>query len=252
MFEHEAGLRPAGTAVGIGRYGVGEQHLHRDIDGRDAIRPGQDGGIDRSRDGRSDGGGPGAEGGLGAHAQTDEVSGRIQRQLGLGPVVARLIVRDKGFAAAADPLQRALQPACRPGQHRFLGIVLALGAEAAADIGRDHPQRVLGHAQLFAHQQSHMVRRLGAGPEREGGAIGGQAAAAFVGGLCQYRTRFDGSTAQALIAQADACDMCGPGKGRIGGSRIAALCLHAQIVGQIGMHAWRIRARCIACIDHRR
>jgi hypothetical protein len=130
--------------------------------------------------------------------------------------------------------------------------MLALGAEAAADIRRDHPQRILGHAQLFAHQQSHMVWRLGAGPEREGGAIGGQAAAAFVGRLCQHCTRFDGSAAQALVAQADACDMRGPGKGRIGGSRIAALSLHAQVIRQPGMHPWRIRARCIARIHHRR
>ena len=70
-------------------------------------------------------------------AQRQEMSVGVEREFGMGLMVATLIVGRKTFAARGDPFHRPPQPPRRPGDDGFLGIMLALVAEAAADVGRN-------------------------------------------------------------------------------------------------------------------
>ena len=72
---------------------------------------------------------------------------RIERQRRLRHVVARLVVGEKDLAARGDPFHRPADPPCRPQHQRVLGVGKILGAEAAADIGRDEAHRGRRHAE---------------------------------------------------------------------------------------------------------
>ena len=78
-----------------------------------------------------------------------------------------MVVRDEALGAARDPPHRTPQPPRRPGDDRFLRIELALVAEGATDVGRDHAHRALGHAELLGHLPANVVGSLGGAVERE-------------------------------------------------------------------------------------
>ena len=93
--------------------------------------------------------------------QREELAVLVERQLGLGDMVAAVGVGHEGLGAVGRPLDRPAEPCGGPGDERLLGVVEDLGAEAAADIGRDHAQLVLGDAEdEGAHQQADDVRVL--------------------------------------------------------------------------------------------
>ena len=54
------------------------------------------------------------------------------------------------------------RPSLRDAQREqdLLAVDLQLGAEAAADVGRDHAHAVLGHAELEGEEQAQEVRDL--------------------------------------------------------------------------------------------
>ncbi len=60
------------------------------------------------------------------------------------------------FAAVFDPFDRMLQNVRNRRDHEFFGMKHGLGAEAAADIGRDHAQSG------FVHRERRRENRLGA------------------------------------------------------------------------------------------
>ena len=91
----------------------------------------------------------------------------VERKLGMGEVVAGLIVGEEAFGPARDPSHRASEPPRRPGDNPFLRVELALVAEAAAHVGGDDAQRALGNAELLAHLAADVMGRLGRGIERE-------------------------------------------------------------------------------------
>ncbi len=116
---------------------------------------------------------------------------RIERKLGAGLVAAALIVGDEALAAGGDPFHRPPQPPRRPGDDGFLGIVLALVAEAAADVGCDQPDRGLRQAELFGDGAADVVRYLRRAIERQlaGAAIG------------QHRARLDCGADQPVVGK---------------------------------------------------
>jgi len=88
-------------------------------------------------------------------AQTDEVAVGVETELDLGVVVAAVGIGEEGLAAAGRPLDRAAELVGAPGDEDFFGVVEDLGAEAAADIGRDHAHLVFGQAHdEGGHQQA--------------------------------------------------------------------------------------------------
>ncbi len=82
-------------------------------------------------------------------------------------MVAAMRVAEESFSALRRPFHRPADPLGRPDADRLLGVDEDLGAEAAADIGRDHAQFVLGRDadEGGEHQPGHM-RVLAGGEER--------------------------------------------------------------------------------------
>ena len=100
-------------------------------------------------------------------AQRQELAVRVERQLDLGHVVAAVRVGDEGLRPRRGPLHRPADRLGGEGDEGLLGVVEDLRAEAAADVGRHHPQLVLGDAEHEgAHQQPDHVRVLAGGVER--------------------------------------------------------------------------------------
>ena len=113
----------------------------------------------------------------------------------MGEMVARLVVGQEAFRPRRHPAHRTAEPPRRPGDERLLGIELALVAEAAAHIGRDHAQRALGHAELLGHLLADVVRRLRRAHERElaGAGLDGR----------ERRPRLDRRADEAVVDEID-------------------------------------------------
>ena len=82
----------------------------------------------------------------------------------------------KASPRVADPPDGSAEPARRPADDDLLGIVLALVAEPAADVGGDHPDLAVGHAELGRHRPADQMDRLGGVVERDrpgDGIVGG-------------------------------------------------------------------------------
>ena len=112
-------------------------------------------------------------------------------------MAAALIVGDEALAAGGDPFHRPPQPPRRPGDDGLLGIVLALVAEAAADVGRDQPDGGLRQAELLGDGAADVMRHLRRAIKRElaGAAVG------------QHRTRLDRSADQPVVDEVEPHDM---------------------------------------------
>src|SRR6188508_3441372 len=81
--------------------------------------------------------------------------------------VAPVVRGVHALAAALDPLDRPLELARGPRQRDLLAVDLQLGAEAAADLGRDRPDLLLADPELQREEQPQEVRDLGAGRQRQ-------------------------------------------------------------------------------------
>ena len=99
--------------------------------------------------------------------QAEEAAVGVERQFGMGEMIARLVVGNEALRARADPAHRPPQPPRRPGDDALFGVELALVAEAAADIGRDDAQRALRDAELLGDRAADVVRRLRGAVERQ-------------------------------------------------------------------------------------
>src|SRR5262249_54822996 len=115
-------------------------------------------------------------------------------ELGVRKMIAPLVVTNEAFAPASDPLERPLQATGSPAKGRFLGVMLSLVAEPAPNIRRDHPQGVLGNAELFGNEAAYFMWHLRR-------AVEGQS----VPGRNRYDSpRFDGCADQPIIHEFDA------------------------------------------------
>ena len=88
-------------------------------------------------------------------------------------VLAAVGVGGELLAPVLDPAHRAAAAQREPGEADFLGQQDALVAEAAADVGRDHPDLALVEAEAFGEAGADDVRHLRGGvhhqlPERGG------------------------------------------------------------------------------------
>ena len=103
-----------------------------------------------------------------AHAEAEHVAVGIERELGVSHVIASLRVGEETLTTCRRPLHRASDLLRRPREYAFLGIDEDLGAEAAADIGRDDAELVLGNAEdERAHDEPMDVRILRRDPQRQ-------------------------------------------------------------------------------------
>ena len=147
-------LRPPGAAVGVHWHRVGEHADHVGVDRLEAIDAGQHLGARHRRDHRRVVGQVGAHVGDVAYPHRQELAVLVQRDLTLHDVVAAVRVGQERLAALAGPLHRTAQLAGGVAGQRVLGVQEQLHAEAAAHVGRDDAEPVLGHVEHGAGQHA--------------------------------------------------------------------------------------------------
>jgi hypothetical protein len=98
-------------------------------------------------------------------AQCEKAAIGVERQGSLGAMIACLMVGQETLAAGGDPFDRAADAPRRPQDQHMLGIDEVLGAEAAADIGRDKSHRTGRHTQctrgIVARRMNALARDVG-------------------------------------------------------------------------------------------
>ncbi len=196
------------------------------MDGGRRVQPGQERRVGVGRVDRREGGEIGAEIGDGLNAQAEEAAVPVERQLGLGDVVAALGVGHERLRALRRPLDRAAELPRRPGDDDLLGVVEDLRAEAAADVGRHHAQLVLRDVEHEgAHQQPDDVRVLAGGVER-----------VLVGAgvvLADGRARLHGVGDEALVDEVELRHVVSVPERRLGLLPVAPLPVEAGVVRRL-------------------
>ena len=145
------------------------------------VRPGQE--ADRLH--RLDGGRPridGVRADVSGHLRPEPDDGAVaaHAELGFDDLVPRVRGREQILAAVTDPLHRATQAAGHHAGGDLLRVERRLGAEAAAHIGGDHTDAVLGHVEQIAQDVADETGTLRRRAQRERPASGpvlGQTAA---------------------------------------------------------------------------
>ena len=163
--DHIGGFRPAIAAIRPHRVGVRIHGGHVGMNGGRAIDAGQRAEI--VEEVRRAGLQVSAHIGDGFHPHADERAVTVERKLGVGDVVARLGVAEKGLRARAQPFDRAAgQFRCKQHQRRLVED-RRLHAEAAADIAGNHVHLALGNLQhVLCEVGSEDVHALRLGVER--------------------------------------------------------------------------------------
>ena len=143
------------------------------------------------------------------HAQAGDLAAGVEREFGMGDVVAAMRVGEEGLGAVGGPFHRPVDLLGRPDADRLLGIDEDLRAEAAADIGRDHAQLVLGRdADEGRQHEPRDMRVLARRVEREGVRAG------IV--VADRRARLHRVGDQAIVDEVELGDVRGRGEGRVG------------------------------------
>ena len=225
--QHEAGLRPSGAAIRVRRHRGREHSRDRRVDRRRRIDARKQGGVDRARDRGADGRNVGAEVRQGLDAEAEEAAVRIERERAARDVVARLVVGDEALGARRHPAHRAAQPARRPRDDRLLGIVLALVAEAAADVGRDHSDRELGEAELLGDEPADEVGHLRGRVERERIPVGARER--------DRRARLDGAAGEPVVVELQFDGVRGLRERTLDRCGVAALPAEAHVARRVGV-----------------
>ena len=105
---------------------------------------------------------------------------RGQRDARRRQEIAPGVVGEEGFRAVVGPFHRPADALRRPQDRRLLGIEIVAQPEAAADVGADEMDFLVGHAEAFCQHAARHVDALVAGNQLVGVArriVGGDAGA---------------------------------------------------------------------------
>ena len=175
--------------------------------------------------------------------QAEEAALGVERQFGMGEMIARLVVGNEALRTCADPAHRQAQPSRRPGDDAFFRVELTLVAEAAADIGRHDPQRAFGDPKLLGDCTADVVRRLRGAIERQP-----------VGGRVDRRhrcTRLDRRADEAIVHEVDRDRMGGRPERRAHRGLVATRRAEADVARRRCMKLRRARHLRGARVGHR-
>ena len=177
----------------------------------------------------------GANGGVRGDAQGEEVEVCIQRQFAGVDVVAGLVVGQEAVAPLPHPADVTAEFLRRPQHQNLFWIERVFDAEAAADIGDQHPEPVCRQAKGAGEGIFDGVRHLGAGGEGVAagcGIIGADGTAGFQRADLHPR-----------VAAVEPDDMGGLGEGGGNGRAVPGLPGEAEIIrglrpdgGRTGLH----------------
>ena len=165
----------------------------------------------------------------------------IDRRLHLPVLLALMIGGGEAFAAVLDPFDRAAQHERGRRDRQFLGIERVLGSEAAAHIGRDHPDLLFRQSQRLDQDPFGLVRHLRAVPGRE----------QFVGRVVarEHRASLDRMAAALVDAKVLGHPVCGAGECALG----VAVFHHPmgdQIVGTVEPRLGGVPRKAGARLEH--
>ena len=151
----------------------------------------------------------------------------------------------KASVRSRRPLDRHARALRGPEADDLFGVDVDLGAEAAADIGRDDPQLVLGRDVVErAHHQPRDMRVLRRRPA--GVVVLGRVVVAERGARL-HRVRH-----QAVVVDVDLGDVRGLGEGLVGRGLVADLPVEDQVAGCLGMKLRRAFLQGVGRMDDRR
>ena len=142
-FEHVVRFRPAGTAVGRRRNGIGEGATRADVHMRDVVHARQAAGKIKGRNIGADGADISAEIADVADAQRQKSPLVVEGKLGFRITVARLVVAEKGLRAARHPMNRPAELLGADHLRDVFRIRAGLEPERAADIVGEHAHALL-------------------------------------------------------------------------------------------------------------
>ncbi len=246
--EDVARLGTPSAPVGVGGHGIGEEDAHVDGDRGDPVGAGEDAGVHGGRDRRPDGRDVAARGRERRDPQSEKAPVGVERELGASGVVARLVIADEGLAPGRHPFERPPQLARGPRERGFLGVVLALGAEAAADVRCDDAHRVFGNGELLGDELPDVVRDLRRRVDHDLVAV----EPAGRRGDGHDRARLDRGAGDAVVDELEGDDVLRLGEGRLGGGDVAALEAHDEVAGGLRVELGRVGLRRVAHVDDRR
>ena len=227
--DHVGGLGPPRPAISVHRRGVGINGVDLAGDGRDVVLARQQRRVKIGGHRRREGGQVRAQVGDRLDAEADRAAGRVEREFGVGDVVAPVGVAQEGFAALGRPLDRAADLLGGPNAHGFLGVDEDLGAEAAADVRRDDAQLVFGRdADEGGQHEAGDVRVLARGVERE--AFGALVVVAHRG------ARLHGVGDQAVVDEVELGHVGGAREGVVGRLAVAEVPAEHDVVGRDLVH----------------
>jgi hypothetical protein len=154
-------------------------------------------------------------------------------------------VGEKRLAAVGDPFDRPADFLRRPQAHHFFRVDEDFRAEAAADIGRDHPQLVLRrHADKSRDDQPRHVRILGGVPQ-------GEAVAATIV-FADRGARLHGVRHQAVVDEVEPGHVLRRFERRLDGFAVAEMPLIDGVVWRDLVDLRRVRELRLGGIGHHR
>ena len=157
------GLRPPGTAVGVGRRGVGDRNPEPGLDLRDVVHALSHQAGEPGHQAARAPVGAGVLDDVDAVGQDLAVPGPADLDvLQLSPALRHA---DQVLAAGLGPAQRPAHLPGRPDDDERVAVDADLRAEAAAHVGHHHANLVRGHAQDAAQDQAAHLRVLRAVPD---------------------------------------------------------------------------------------
>ncbi len=151
----------------------------------------------------------------------------------MGDVIPSVGVGHEGLRSLGGPFHRPLEFPRRPGADGLLGVDEDLRAEAAADVGRHHPELVLGRElnECGNHQPGH-VGILTGGVKRD------LVAAGVV--VADGGPRFDSVGDQPVVDQLQLGDVVCLFERRVRGRLVANLPVITKIARRVRVHLGRV------------
>ena len=167
----------------------------------------------------------------------------VEPDLGVVDVVARMGGVEDVLVAVLHPAHRPADPAGEPGDYQVFRVDMPLAAEPAADIGRQHPDLLLRHAEREGELLPDPVNDLGRRPDgervRPPVVLGGHAPA------------FERHRGVTVVPDAPP-DAVRRGRHRGGDVALLDVELGDRVGAEIGMDDRRVRRGCRFGIDDRR
>ena len=212
------------AAIGVDRRGVGIDRVDLGVDVGNIVLARQQQRVEIGRHAGRERREIGAQVGDRMGAQAGDLARRVDRQFGVTEMVAAMRVGEERLGAVGRPFHRAVDFARRPDAHGLLGVDEDFRAEAAADIGRDDAQLVLGRdADEGRQHEARDMRVLAGGEQRQ------IIRARII--FADRRARLHRVGDQPVVDEVELGDVFGRGERRIGGGLVAKVPVVDGVVG---------------------